>query len=79
MSSDLMGHDSQSRIGRPSKGERVQFATRIPPRVHRLIAEDAEADGISQSDKLTEILVAHYSTRQPAARQGTQEEMLRSA
>ena len=39
---------------------------RVPRPIAHLFANDARASGVSQSDRLAEILVAFYSSRTPA-------------
>jgi len=48
------------RAGRPSKGDRVGLMVRIPRELAALFADDAAGKGVSQSDRMEEILVALY-------------------
>jgi hypothetical protein len=48
------------RGGRPSKGDRVGLMVRVPRDLAALFAQEAAAAGLSQSDRMTEILVSLY-------------------
>ena len=50
------------RAGRPSKGDRVGLMVRIPRELAALFADDASAKGVSQSDRMAEILDMLYET-----------------
>jgi hypothetical protein len=51
-----------SRGGRPSKGDRVSLMVRVPRDLAVLFAQDATRAGISQSDRMAEILTALYAS-----------------
>ena len=51
-----------SRAGRPSKGDRVGLMVRVPRGLAALFADDASAKGVSQSDRMAEILDMLYET-----------------
>lgn len=51
--------------GRPSKGDRVGLMIRVPRSLAELFAEDASQAGMSQSDRMTEILSSLYASHGP--------------
>ena len=51
-----------SRGGRPSKGDRVNLMVRVPRDLAVLFAQDAMRAGISQSDRMAEILTSLYAS-----------------
>jgi len=52
----------RGRAGRPSKGDRVGLMVRVPRELAALFASDATAQGVSQSDRMEEILTEMYQT-----------------
>lgn len=50
-----------SRGGRPSKGDRVSLMVRVPRDLAVLFAQDATRAGMSQSDRMAEILTSLYA------------------
>ncbi|GAA1495391.1 hypothetical protein [Paeniglutamicibacter kerguelensis] len=52
-----MGNLTRSRVGRPSKGDRHVFTTRIPTSQAEKIFAVAKAQGISASDFIADIVL----------------------
>ena len=63
-----MSVQEASRLGRPSKGQRVILYTRLPRPLATLFTEEAAAVGNSQSDHLALILMDRYGDG-PTARE----------
>lgn len=55
--------ERRGRAGRPSKGDRVGLMVRVPRDLAALFADDAAAQGVSQSDRMEEILNKLYRAR----------------
>jgi hypothetical protein len=51
-----------SRGGRPSKGDRVGLTVRVPRELAVLFSRDAARAGMSQSDRMAEILTSLYAS-----------------
>lgn len=66
--------------GRPHKGDRPQRTVRVPRNVNTLIERDAEALGLTMSDFLANIVMAHYGlppVASPTKRPGEEQQELR--
>ena len=63
-----VGRPDRRSCGRPSKGDRVSLLIRVPRSLAALFAEDASQAGVSQSDRMTEILSSLYAGHGPVPR-----------
>ncbi len=62
--------------GRPSKGDRELFATRLPVELAEMVRDDADRSDLSLSEHLANLVALHYGRPLVAVSQSSQQERL---
>jgi len=62
--------------GRPSKGDRELFATRLPVELAELVRDDADRSDLSLSEHLANLVAQHYERPLVAVARPPQQERL---